>query len=52
MKADISESSKSTHAIEMVYFRNLKDHKHHPPEALKQKIDKGEPGVKTGVEQI
>lgn len=34
--------------IEMVYFRNSKDPKDHPPEALKQKIEKGELGVKTG----
>ena len=34
--------------IEMVYYRNSKDPKDHPPEALKQKIDKGELGVKTG----
>jgi 3-hydroxybutyryl-CoA dehydrogenase len=34
--------------IEMVYYRNSKDPKDHPPEALKQKIDRGELGVKTG----
>jgi 3-hydroxybutyryl-CoA dehydrogenase len=34
--------------IEMFYYRNSKDPKDHPPEALKQKIDKGELGVKTG----
>ena len=34
--------------IEMVYYRNSKDPKDHPPEALKQKIDKGELGVKSG----
>ena len=34
--------------IEMVYYRNSNDPKDHPPEALKQKIDKGELGVKTG----
>jgi 3-hydroxybutyryl-CoA dehydrogenase len=34
--------------IEMVYFRNSKDPKDHPPEALKQKIERGELGVKTG----
>jgi 3-hydroxybutyryl-CoA dehydrogenase len=34
--------------IEMVYYRNSKDPKDHPPKALKQKVDKGELGVKTG----
>ena len=34
--------------IEMVYYRNSMDPKDHPPAALKQKIDKGELGVKTG----
>jgi 3-hydroxyacyl-CoA dehydrogenase len=34
--------------IEMVYYRNSNDSKDHPPEALKQKIDRGELGVKTG----
>jgi 3-hydroxybutyryl-CoA dehydrogenase len=34
--------------IEMVYYRNSNDPKDHPPEALKQKIEKGELGVKTG----
>ena len=34
--------------IEMVYYCNSKDPKDHPPEALKQKIDKGELGVKSG----
>jgi 3-hydroxybutyryl-CoA dehydrogenase len=34
--------------IEMVYYRNSKDPKDHPPEALKQKIDNGELGVKSG----
>jgi 3-hydroxybutyryl-CoA dehydrogenase len=34
--------------IEMVYYRNSKDPKDHPPEALKQKIDRGELGVKSG----
>ncbi len=34
--------------IEMVYYRNSKDPKDHPPEALKQKVDRGELGVKTG----
>ena len=34
--------------IEMVYYRNSKDPKDHPPEALKQKIERGELGVKTG----
>ncbi len=34
--------------IEMVYYRNTKDPKDHPPGALKQKIESGELGVKTG----
>jgi 3-hydroxybutyryl-CoA dehydrogenase len=34
--------------IEMVYYRNSNDPKDRPPEALKQKIDRGELGVKTG----
>lgn len=34
--------------IEMVYYRNSKDPKDHPPEALKEKIERGELGVKTG----
>jgi 3-hydroxybutyryl-CoA dehydrogenase len=34
--------------IEMVYYRNSKDPKDHPPEALKQKIESGELGVKAG----
>lgn len=34
--------------IEMVYYRHSKDPKDHPPDALKQKIEKGELGVKTG----
>lgn len=34
--------------IEMVYFRDSQDPKDHPPEALKQKIDRGELGVKSG----
>lgn len=34
--------------IEMVYYRNSNDPKDHPPEALKQKIDRGELGVKSG----
>jgi 3-hydroxybutyryl-CoA dehydrogenase len=34
--------------IEMVYYRNSQDPKDHPPEALKQKVDRGELGVKTG----
>jgi len=34
--------------IEMVYYRNSKDPKDHPPEALKQKVDRSELGVKTG----
>jgi len=36
------------HDIEMVYYRESKDPKDHPPQALKQKIDRGELGVKTG----
>ena len=34
--------------IEMVYYKNSEDPKDHPPEALKQKVEKGELGVKTG----
>ena len=34
--------------IEMVYYRDSKDPKDYPPEALKQKIQRGELGVKTG----
>jgi 3-hydroxybutyryl-CoA dehydrogenase len=34
--------------IEMVYYNNSKDPKDHPPKALKEKIEKGELGVKTG----
>lgn len=34
--------------IEMVYFNDSKDPKDHPPEALKQKIERGELGVKSG----
>ena len=34
--------------IEMVYYKNSKDPKDHPPEALKQKVASGELGVKTG----
>ena len=34
--------------IEMVYYRNSKDPKDHPPEALKQKVERRELGVKTG----
>jgi len=34
--------------IEMVYYRNSKDPKDHPPEALKHKIERGELGVKAG----
>jgi 3-hydroxybutyryl-CoA dehydrogenase len=34
--------------IEMVYYRNSKDPNDHPPEALKQKVESGELGVKTG----
>jgi len=34
--------------IEMVYYRNSEDPKDHPPDALKEKIARGELGVKTG----
>jgi 3-hydroxybutyryl-CoA dehydrogenase len=34
--------------IEMVYYSESKDPKDKPPEALKEKIDKGELGVKSG----
>ena len=34
--------------IEMSYYNDSKDPKDHPPKALKQKIDKGELGVKSG----
>jgi 3-hydroxybutyryl-CoA dehydrogenase len=34
--------------IEMVYYRDSEDPKDHPPEALKEKVDKNELGVKTG----
>lgn len=34
--------------IEMVYYNNSKDPKDHPPEALKNKVETGELGVKTG----
>jgi 3-hydroxybutyryl-CoA dehydrogenase len=34
--------------IEMVYYRNSKDPRDQPPEALKQKIERGELGVKSG----
>ena len=34
--------------IEMSYYEDSKDPKDHPPEALKQKIDRGELGVKSG----
>jgi 3-hydroxybutyryl-CoA dehydrogenase len=34
--------------IEMVYYRDSGDPKDHPPRALKDKIEKGELGVKTG----
>ena len=32
----------------MSYYNDSKDPKDHPPEALKQKIDRGELGVKSG----
>lgn len=34
--------------IEMVYYQDSKDPKDHPPQALKDKIDRGELGVKSG----
>ena len=34
--------------IEMSYYQDSKDPKDHPPEALKQKIDRGELGIKSG----
>ena len=34
--------------IEMVYYRDSKDPKDHPPAALKKKVEKGELGVKSG----
>jgi 3-hydroxybutyryl-CoA dehydrogenase len=34
--------------IEMVYYRDSNNPEDHPPEALKQKIERGELGVKTG----
>jgi len=34
--------------IEMSYYNDSKDPKDHPPKALKQKIDRGELGVKSG----
>jgi 3-hydroxybutyryl-CoA dehydrogenase len=34
--------------IEMVYYNESKDPKDHPPEALKEKIEKQELGFKTG----
>ena len=34
--------------IEMVYFNTSKDPKDKPPQALKEKIDRGELGVKSG----
>jgi len=34
--------------IEMVYYNDSKDLKDHPPAALKEKIEKGELGVKSG----
>jgi 3-hydroxybutyryl-CoA dehydrogenase len=36
------------YAIEMVYFTESKDPKDKPPQALKEKIDRGELGVKSG----
>jgi 3-hydroxybutyryl-CoA dehydrogenase len=34
--------------IEMVYYRDSQDPKDHPPEAFKEKIERGELGVKSG----
>jgi 3-hydroxybutyryl-CoA dehydrogenase len=34
--------------IEMVYYNDSKDPKDHPPKALKERIEKGELGVKSG----
>ena len=34
--------------IEMVYYGDSGDPKDHPPEALKEKIERGELGVKSG----
>jgi len=34
--------------IEMVYFNESKDPKDHPPDALKEKIEGKELGLKTG----
>lgn len=36
------------HDIEMVYYRDSQDPKDHPPAALKEKIERGELGVKSG----
>ncbi|UCF55714.1 MAG: hypothetical protein JSW15_06210 [Deltaproteobacteria bacterium] len=34
--------------IEMVYYNDSQDPKDHPPDALKEKIERGELGVKSG----
>ena len=34
--------------IEMVYYNDSKDPKDHPPQALRDKIERGELGVKSG----
>jgi 3-hydroxybutyryl-CoA dehydrogenase len=34
--------------IEMVYYNDSKDPKDHPPKELKEKIERGELGVKSG----
>jgi len=34
--------------IEMVYYTDSKDPKDHPPQALRDKIERGELGVKSG----
>jgi 3-hydroxybutyryl-CoA dehydrogenase len=34
--------------IEMVYYNDSRDPKDHPPQALKDMIDRGELGVKSG----
>jgi len=34
--------------IEMVYYNESKDPKDHPPQPLKEMVDRGELGVKSG----
>ncbi|MBW2096239.1 MAG: 3-hydroxyacyl-CoA dehydrogenase, partial [Deltaproteobacteria bacterium] len=36
------------HAIEMVYYNESGDPKDKPPKALKEKVERGELGVKSG----